>query len=267
MFTFFLGKGQIPIINLTIEADVTNYNLFTAAGSPSYPVDVRVIIAAGVDVSSLATGIPSFTTGTGWNSNTSLLLTNNGEVLGRGGIGGDGGGNNTSCIAGTAGSVGGDALELLFDLSIDNLNGNIYGGGGGGGGGGGAFGVFLTISGTAGGGGGGGGQSGLTVVGGTGGSASGGVDNIAPGGVGSSGVYANEGAGDAGGIAFPADGGDGGDGGGWGEVGVTGSSGTGSVNACTGYVGGAAGKAVELTGNTITWLGGNTPSQVKGDVT
>lgn len=68
------------------------------------------------------------------------------------------------------------------------------------------------------------------------------------------------GSGSIGGTGAGAQGASTGNGGALGTAGSSGSSG----GYGGGGAGGAAGKAIDLNGKTVTWLGGNNPSQVKG---
>jgi len=87
-------------------------------------------------VYSTSTGSYAFDTGSTFPAGSTLALTNNGIILGRGGDGGTGGLNTTP---GTAGGAGGPAFIARYAISVTN-NGTIGGGGGGGGGGSGDYG-------------------------------------------------------------------------------------------------------------------------------
>lgn len=134
-------------IQITLSADTNNYNMFTAAGSPTKARVVRVTINSGVTIGSTSTGTYSFDTGTGWPAGSRLFLINNGEIQGKGGLGGAGGAalsngdapksfclGTSTVSAAAAGSVGGPALRAQFAIRVEN-NGAIRGGGGGGAGG------------------------------------------------------------------------------------------------------------------------------------
>jgi len=261
MFTYLLGGfGGNRTIFITLSASEADYDLFVDAGSPVDNVDVVVTIEPTTEIYSSETAIPAFSLGTGWAVNSTLKIINEGKIIGVGGRGGAGGGPGATCndAAGNVGFDGGNALDLTWDVTIDNTNGNIYGGGGGGGGG--ATDTAGTTKSTGGGGGGGAGR--VDSVGGIFGLAlfcSGG-NNGSDGGVGDT-VGGIGGAG--GGLTGGADGGDGGDGGAYGTVGSDGTQGTSGAAA---GVGGGAGKAAELNGYTITWLGGSTSPNVEGAV-
>jgi len=255
-----IGGAQVDVhktIILNITADTDEYNIFTSAGSPALPVSVLVNVASGVVVGSTSTSNPAMDTGTGWHSQSQLFMTNDGLIAGAGGTGGIGGnvvkGDPPSCGVASAGTAGGDAINLQFDIETIN-NGVINGGGGGGGGGGGAGVHAFSSNGCAGGGGGGGGSgSGSGGAGGTtdcgttatGGTGSAGTD-IEGGGGGSAG------SGNVGGHTYS--GGSGGTGGLPAVAGDTGSTGVEVGNGCSssGAAGGAAGKAVEPNAFTLT---------------
>lgn len=268
-----VSKKQIA---LTISANTQNYNIRTAAGSPTDPCDVTLTINSGVFVGSTSTGTPALDTGSGWAANTTITIINNGTIAGCGGNAGAGGnGFGSQAYSGGNGAAGGNALNLQWPVTIQNT-GNIFGGGGGGGGGGGAS--YQTQAGysvnaeCAAGGGGGGGEGynggsgaapGQTSYNGTG-SAGGNGSNTAAGngGAGGSSMDMN------GGVQTDAYGGRGGNGGTWGSMGNNGAPGygDGTYNAAYGLggSGGAAGKAINLNGKTATFTSGNNSTQVKG---
>jgi hypothetical protein len=231
----------------------TNVNLYVLAGSPGSAGAYVFTVPAACIVGSNPTSLPALTTGT-WPAGSTITLINNGYVEGMGGSGGNGG---SSQVTGGSGYSGGPAISLSYQMTIDNTSGYIFGGGGGGGGGGGAG----ARTAQPGGGGGGGGQGyGTSAGGGGGGSAPAG----AAGGAGSS---AAPGSGSGGGSVSGFYGGTGGTGGGWATAGGSGSCGGGpSGNGRCGGGGGAGGAAITLNGFSITWLGGNNGTQVKGAV-
>jgi len=226
-------------LNLTISSNTFNYNIYQEAGSPTNPVNVTLTIESGVIVGSVNTAQPALTTGS-FPSGSTVKMINNGRIQGRGGDGGDGGWDHNL----TDGRIGGNALEILFDIEIDNSTGEIWSGGGGGGGG--AV-SFIHI-----GGGGGGGAGYLGGIGGEiawdacdepvqdsedGTSESGGLPYTAPS------CTAN------GGLAIWTwlTGGKGGD------PGLGGLSGQSS--GISGGFGGSAGNSIVTNGHTITWIG------------
>lgn len=237
-------------VSLTIAADTNNYNLFTAAGSPSYPVVVNCTINSGVIVGSTSTGSYSFDTGSGWASGSQLTLKNNGKINGKGGTPGNGG-NGPTASNGTSGSQGGPALLVRRAISIDNGSGQINGGGGGGGGGGGAIGSPDNKSSlSAGGGGGGAGRGTTNTSGGTGGTGN------SPGANGGMGSDSGAGGGGAGGSNTYATGGTGGAGGGFGSAGSNGGNGSYSLAFGSFGIGGPAGPAgVAVNGDSlVNWI-------------
>lgn len=110
---------------LTITTTVNNYNLFTAAGSPTQPVTVILNINSGASINATS-GNTALTIGQ-FPTGSIIQINNSGSILGYGGVGGTAG----------AGSSGGDAIYANYanqTVTINNLTGGlIYGGGGGGG--------------------------------------------------------------------------------------------------------------------------------------
>jgi hypothetical protein len=121
---------QVPVINT-----VNNYNLGTAfynlyPNAPTNsPVCVVCLIDPGVEISSPTTAQPAFTTGT-LPAGSLVAIVNEGNILGRGGDGGDA--YDPALGLTGDGFPGGTAIDLTLDADIVN-NFNIYGGGGGGG--------------------------------------------------------------------------------------------------------------------------------------
>lgn len=238
--------GPRPI-TITIVADTANVNVRSLAGNPASRVDVTLIIESGVDIYATATTNAGWRTGTGWAVGSTLRVVNRGNGYGKGGDGGDG----ASMVAnGGNGRDGGPAIEIEDSnvaVSIDNTDGFIGGGGGGGAGGG-------SNSGGGYGGGGGGGRSRSPTSGGAkgGGSAGGGTGGNESG-------KGSGGGGDPGTVLAGKKGGGGGD---WGASG--GGADDGFFHASGSK--GKGGPAVDLNGNSVTWLGGFNSSQVKGAV-
>ncbi len=258
-------------LTYTYSANTANaaLTMSSISGYVSGMSDITININSGIYVYSTSTGTPGLALTGGYSGDT-VKIVNNGFIMGMGGL--------------TA--VGGTALSLSFNTTVDNTNGSAYIGGGGGGGsrgagaqgGGSGGGAGGGAGGNAGGygaggaggavgaagsngsvgsgiGGGGGGGRIFPGTGGgaeTGGGAGGGGGTArdpccGPGGGGSGG--AGSGAGSNGGQSgAPAYRGGGG-GGGWGATGGAGAS---------GGAGSAGGKAVALNANTITWVSGNT---------
>ena len=232
------GRRQI---NLSISANTQQYDIFTAAGSPADVVDVIVTMSAGARVGSVTgdAGGYAMRTGSAWAAGSTIYLnTGDGTIQGDGGNGGNG--STGAGVPGQAGQAGGDALLLNWPITIQNGSGFIYGGGGGGGGSGWVSGTYGNYSC-----GGGGGRSANT-------------NSTGGGFTGSSGVGGDAGTPSAAGEGGIAKGGNGGD------VGQAGANGT--AESTSGGAGGAAGKAINLNGNTITWVSGNDSTHVKGAV-
>ncbi len=248
------GSCDIPdTLELIISADTQNYNVATQAGPLTDPIGITVTIEAGVVVSGTSTYTPALQTGT-LPAGTTLTVVNHGYIIGKGG-------NGTS---GTNGGVvlpgrdGGDALKTTVPLTIDNTDGNIWGGGGGGAGSRGDTNgnchnmQFGDIWGGNGGGGAGGGLGASN----SGPPATAADGTTGPGGGGGTGSYGSWG----GSSNFNMRGGYGG---GYGSPG-------GGGNEYSGYCiapdGGAAGASVVAGGQSLTWLGGNTAQRVKGPI-
>lgn len=259
----FFNQRKEWVVAVTIAADVSDFNLRNFLNSTygdfsSVPTIATVTINSGINVYSTTTATPAFATGS-FASGSSITIVNNGNIIGKGGNGGNGG-NGSAANAGDAGSSGGNALNLSFNVTINNGSGNIFGGGGGGGGGGTHF---YDVGNYAGGGGGGGGQGAPSSTGGTAGNST--TTAATNGGSGG----ASAGTGGAGGTfqVFSGeellDSGAGGGGGNGGTYGAAGSAGANSASS-NGGAGGAAGKAINLNGNVVTFTAGNNATQVKG---
>lgn len=284
-----LGLVRNFVFNKIISSNTQNYNLRTDAIAAGWngitPLMATVTINNGVYVWSDSTATAGFDTGSSFPIGTALSIINNGYIIGKGGNGvlrangtaggpamnisypvsitnnsyiagggGGGGGSNGAANSGTppqygvtsggGGAGGGDVLGDYGSTggavgqagtngtSLVNYNVGFAGGGGGGRvipGVGGVGSYYGGVGGTAGGAGGAvSGAFGSASVGGNGGSA---------GQPGSDGTGGTLGAGAGGG-------------GGWGAAG-------GNALSNTNYqlkVGGAGGKAVNLNGNTVTWL-------------
>ena len=272
MFTYlFGGFGGRRDIFLTVSASQADYDLFAEAGSPTDPVNVFVTVESATVLYGSTTGLPGFKTGTGWLTNTELTLINEGHIVGMGGDGGEGAshvyvsqGDCSGVTQATVGLPGGDAMTLEWDITIDNTNGNIWSGGGGAAGSG--CGRLENQVVTGGGGGGGGAGGNLTAVssGGLGGTSSGATTSYQgcdgeDGSGGASGDGGRQGATDQLG-SCPQYGSTAG--------GVYGADGTTTSGLCpsSGNDGGAAGKAIELGGYTVTWEGGSSSPNVEGAV-
>lgn len=124
--SFLLWAATPPAgVILTVSSTQTNYNLFTAAGSPVNPINLIVNINSGVTIggtgSSTALTVGQFPTG------STITINNNGNIDGFGGAAGTSG----------AGGNGGDAINANYPnqtvIINNNVGANIRGGGGGGG--------------------------------------------------------------------------------------------------------------------------------------
>ena len=287
------GKSNRVALSYTYSASATNQslNITTISGYAAGTSDVTITINSGVYVYSTSTGTPGLTL-SGGSSGDTVTIVNNGFILGKGGNGH----GQTAGNAAQAGLVGGTALELGFNTTVNNTNGSAYvaggggsgaqlGGTGGGGAGGGTGGFYngrysIYSSGAAGGG------PGATGSNGT--AAAFGKSAIEHGGGGGRILPGTGGAGGANGSTPGSGGGSGGGGGGGGGAGSAGGSGTSSAGTCAGNAGaggggwgasggtcpgtgsggasgGAGGKAVNLNGYSITWTSGDT-TRVYGSV-
>lgn len=270
------GKSNRVAVSYTFSASTANASLNVTAigGYVAGRTDVTITVNASVYLYSTAVGTPGLTLSGGTSGDT-VTLVNNGFIMGMGGAGGVGNGT-------LPGNPAGNAIQLGYPTTINNTNPVAYIGGGGGGGGAGSN------NGGGGGAGGGAGGSSVNVTGGAGGGigATGSPGAAFPGlpttasgrgggAGGGGGAYYSAGriaayhAGGGGGRIFPGTGGAGGvpGGGAGGSANAVGGSGTqaagGSGWGATGAsspqrAGGAAGKAVNLNGQTVTWVSGDT---------
>lgn len=130
------GPFTIDFVINTNQADWNLYDKLVEVGwNETSPVVWSVTINAGVFMRAGSVGSFGFSTGPGLPLGSSGLLTNKGFIDGAGGTGGDGGADNET---GLNGEPGGYALNIEYDLSINNSLGVIRAGGAGGGGGGGS---------------------------------------------------------------------------------------------------------------------------------
>lgn len=132
--------GVYSLVFSTNEFDVDLYAVFVLEyGAPTGAITLSVDIQSGVIISASSTSVPAFSVGDVWPAGTTILITNNGIIAGRGGNGGQGWGENSLDIVDRNGTDGGLALDATgWAISVDN-QGWIIGGGGGGGGGSGDF--------------------------------------------------------------------------------------------------------------------------------
>lgn len=226
------GDDEIGVGVVDLPIDERNINLRTKYeaiyGTPIASTIAKFIVYSGVVIGSNSASIASIVTGS-WPAGATIILQINtgGAVVGLGG--------NGSSSASIAGGNAGDAISLSYDLEL--INNGVLGGGGGGGG------AATQNSYTAAGGGGAGDQFGIGGVNdltgiGTLNSATNAEDgSTLAGGAGANIRYTN------GGELFMFNGGSGGD------LGENGDSGSGILELS---LGGTAGKAVDLNGNTLT---------------
>ncbi len=125
--------GEYSIVFSADGFDVDLYAVFVLEfGAPSDAVSLAVSIQSGVLISATSTAIPAFKIGAAWPTGSTITITNEGTIAGRGGSGGGylGGVLNYN---GTPGENGGLGLYADYPVTIDNSTGIIAGGGGGGG--------------------------------------------------------------------------------------------------------------------------------------
>lgn len=124
----YSSQGLILIAAVSTIVEITggtSVNVFEEAGSP-VTAGAFTIVVTGV--------VTQMDWGSGWPVGCTFLLINQSMILGRGG---DGGGYAITGPNGEAGSDGTYAIWLQgYDVTIDNSDGYIFGGGGGGGAGG-----------------------------------------------------------------------------------------------------------------------------------
>ena len=286
----FYGKSNRVSISYTFSANTNNasLNVSSISGYVAGKSDITITVNSGIYLWSSSTGTHGLTLSGGTTGDT-ILLVNNGYIMGQGGLGG----------GGSVNGPGGPALSLGYHTTINNTNASAYiggggggglnmqnvgGFGGGGGGAGGGAGAAPSSGGISGGAGGAIGSAG--AVGGTGNTVSQAQGGGAGGGGGGSFVSTSGkttstfyGGGAGGGRIFPGSGGAGGSGGGGNggagnAAGTTGTRVGGSVGSGSGGGGGwgasggsgwVGGKAVSLNGFTVTWVSGNT-TRVYGSV-
>ena len=127
---YYITLGALPVVNLTISSNqLSGYNIYTSAGSPTVATQVNLTINGGVYVGPLLTG-------TGWATGSIININNAGNILGLGGAPTTNvaniGGLHPYEIYAAIGGNGGPALYLNWNVSITNT-GTIGGGGGAGG--------------------------------------------------------------------------------------------------------------------------------------
>jgi len=235
IMNMFLGGGLIPV-NLTISSDTANYNLFTAASSPAYPVAVTLTINSSIYVYSNSTASYALEVSNSWAAGSTITIANSGIIAGAGGNGGVGAVN----AVGGNGNSGGPALHTPRATTITGA-GSILGGGGGGGAGGGFYdGGSISGAGASGGG-------GRGKIPGNGG-ASGGIYGAA----GQDASVSAAGGTTSGGTTGLTTSGTSAAGGNSGAVGGTGSQATGIGSLYGGGTGGAAGNSIVGIANVLS---------------
>jgi len=149
-----LISRPIKIVNVS-TACTSGINLYTAAGSPTYPINLYCFVSNTLNSSSTAT--PALRTGTALSNGTWVYIKNSNTITGAKGSSGAGGaGGATTSGTGSGGSSGGTGgtggTSVLvegnqFKTLLDNGTGTITRGTGGtGGGGGGGAGGSYTIT-------------------------------------------------------------------------------------------------------------------------
>lgn len=241
--------GAVASADILLDHNEMDVDVWARAGSPGGAVTVTVEVRPGVIISGSSITSPALSL-VGFVAGSTILITNQGYIIGKGARGGNGGAEENQGASGIGeylsaqnGFAGGPAIKCpagAVTTTVNNGSGFIYGGGGGGGGGGwtGAGGNEAAAAGGGGGGAGGGdgGFPGATQNGGV-------AYRGTAGGTGTNGRLGAAGAAGTGTATGGASAGSGGAGGAYGAAGANGTDllfGT----------GGAAGKAVDLNGGS-----------------
>lgn len=133
-----LGAAGPFLFFTSISSNQADYNLYNQMISAGWdgqrPVVVNLTINAGIIIYASTTSGYAFTV-SGIPANSSITITNNGYIVGKGGQGaGKGYPNQTDYnLTAPAYANGGTAFYTDYAISIDNSSGTIGGGGGGGG--------------------------------------------------------------------------------------------------------------------------------------
>jgi hypothetical protein len=270
-----INAGAGTTVPITISSNCLDWNLKAIVGTLGAPATLNILVTAGTVIEASSPGTPAMDL-SGLISGCTINLTNLGYIQGRGGDGGDGAlasypGSGATVISagnplpGTM-AIKGPGSGCTFNIT--NGAGFIWGGGGGGGGAGATNGnpTLGLGNGAGGGGGAGGGRPGR---GARGVFITGGSVNASDGGAGTSGVNGTFGAAGASNAQGAGHVGLAGAGGDWGTVGGDGTVPSVVITGNTGAfsTGGAAGKAIELSGGAATFLSGAGSPNVKGLVT
>lgn len=130
-----------PCIQVDINSNTQDYDLMALNGlpGPGFPVCVVLDVGAGVTVNASTAANAAITTGS-LDAQSHVGIRNAGNIIGRGGDGGVGGGFS-AIPPGDPGKAGGDALSITCRTEVQN-NGRIYGGGSGGG----SVGIGFTVN-------------------------------------------------------------------------------------------------------------------------
>ena len=139
----FYGASAIWYPTVTISSNVSNFNLATYLGSIKgssisslgIPIICTVVINSGVLIDSTSPSNAAFDTGTGWPSGSSITITNNGRIHGKGGAGANGNNNTDPATFAPSGGDGGTAFAMSYNVTFNNYGYILAGGGGGGAGG------------------------------------------------------------------------------------------------------------------------------------
>lgn len=273
-----LNAGSGTTLPITISTNTVDWSLKAILGTLASAATINILVQKGVIMEASNTQVPAMDL-SGLISGCTINLTNLGYIQGRGGDGGDGGsaaypGSGTTVIGPSPGLAGGKAIlgpGSGCTFNITNGNGNIWGGGGGGG----AGGVYDGLA----------GGNGCANTPGGGGGAGGGRGGRGGRGVYIAGTYSPALDGQSGSLGlngtFGTAGGSGtGTSQGGGQIGTSqsggnwGTAGTAGTNPATTTVGhfapfsagGAAGKAIELSGGAATFLSGSGSPNVQGAV-
>jgi hypothetical protein len=237
---------------LTITETEAPVDLATYIPSGGFPFKLQVVVAAGA-LMTTDVGQYAFYSSQAFPANSDIKFIINGQIHGKNGAGGRGGGYAVgTAVPPQEGTIGADCISLPCDADIAlGTNGELYSGGGGGGGAGG--GGFQLPAGPVYGGGGGGGNPG----------GFGGVSDTNPG---HNGTSAETGA-TLGGAALgisPNFGGRGGACEGPGLPGHDGGPGSDGLDIFLGKDGGPAGFSVKKNGFNLTFDAGDIGTKIRG---